>query len=330
MVRRPIRAVIVRFTRSPAFPPFSNNTDPGLVWRWCVEEALSRIRWLAVPTCLLTIERHPDVWWPLVLLVAAAFAIGNYDVSLGLRGGTDAIVATSRLATALDWAGVTWLTVILATHTNSAALVGLPVLILTSTLRAHWLGLALSTGAAMVVIMGTVALQLLVHGHLTSAEATLRVMGWASVIAATAFIARELLRVSDGWRRWQIARDRSSTDARATQVRLSEREQQVLSLLAQPGLTYAAIAECLYVSPETIKTHVARIGRKLGVSGRRAVVAVARERGLLPRDGLEKGKGRAGERRYDARDDRDSQVDGEIPPCCMPIPLQGDSTDAVA
>lgn len=61
---------------------------------------------------------------------------------------------------------------------------------------------------------------------------------------------------------------------------LSARELQVLHLAAA-GLDYDLIARQLYVSPDTVKTHMRRIGQKLGTSGRRAVVVVARERGLL-------------------------------------------------
>ncbi len=48
---------------------------------------------------------------------------------------------------------------------------------------------------------------------------------------------------------------------------LSSRETQVLALLAQ-GHTNAQIADALFVSTNTVKTHVANIYSKLGVSNR--------------------------------------------------------------
>jgi DNA-binding NarL/FixJ family response regulator len=50
-------------------------------------------------------------------------------------------------------------------------------------------------------------------------------------------------------------------------LRLSERESEVMVLLAG-GLRNADIASALYVSDETVKTHVKRAYRKLGVNNR--------------------------------------------------------------
>jgi LuxR family maltose regulon positive regulatory protein len=61
---------------------------------------------------------------------------------------------------------------------------------------------------------------------------------------------------------------------------LSERELEVLSLLAA-GQTYREIAGALYVSVNTVKTHLKNVYGKLGVSDRRAAAAVARELGLV-------------------------------------------------
>lgn len=61
---------------------------------------------------------------------------------------------------------------------------------------------------------------------------------------------------------------------------LSDREVEVVRLVAQ-GLTNTAIGRRLYLEPVTVKTHLARISSKLGVSGRGAIVAAAFECGLL-------------------------------------------------
>jgi LuxR family transcriptional regulator, maltose regulon positive regulatory protein len=61
---------------------------------------------------------------------------------------------------------------------------------------------------------------------------------------------------------------------------LSRQEQQVLRLLVG-GNTYAEMAEALIVSPNTIKTQVSSIYRKLGVSRRAEAIAVTQRLHLL-------------------------------------------------
>lgn len=55
---------------------------------------------------------------------------------------------------------------------------------------------------------------------------------------------------------------------------LTDREQEVLILLAE-GLNNSEIAEKLFVSPSTIKSHVSNILAKFGVSSRTEAVALA-------------------------------------------------------
>ncbi|MDA0244035.1 MAG: response regulator transcription factor [Chloroflexi bacterium] len=55
---------------------------------------------------------------------------------------------------------------------------------------------------------------------------------------------------------------------------LTEREQAVLALLVE-GLNNTEIAEKLFVSPSTIKSHVSHILAKFGVASRTEVVALA-------------------------------------------------------
>ncbi|WP_374660819.1 LuxR C-terminal-related transcriptional regulator [Inhella sp.] len=62
---------------------------------------------------------------------------------------------------------------------------------------------------------------------------------------------------------------------------LSDREMEVLGLIAG-GLSNKEMARQLDVSPNTIKTHVARVLAKLDASRRTDALRRARELGLLP------------------------------------------------
>jgi two-component system nitrate/nitrite response regulator NarL len=85
-------------------------------------------------------------------------------------------------------------------------------------------------------------------------------------VAAAARGVRQ--RVSDG------------AEPRATRPVLSPRELEVLRLTAA-GRSAPAIGRELYLSPETIKSHLKNVYDKLGVSDRAAAVAEGMRRGLV-------------------------------------------------
>ncbi|MCP9621500.1 response regulator transcription factor [Nocardia otitidiscaviarum] len=61
---------------------------------------------------------------------------------------------------------------------------------------------------------------------------------------------------------------------------LTDREREVMALVAE-GLTNAEIAERLYMSPATARTHVSRILVKLAARDRTQLVVIAYESGLV-------------------------------------------------
>ncbi|WP_258098485.1 LuxR C-terminal-related transcriptional regulator [Marinoscillum pacificum] len=77
---------------------------------------------------------------------------------------------------------------------------------------------------------------------------------------------------------------RKSTNAvdstKANQLNLSERELEVLHLLAD-GYSNQEIADKLFVSLNTIKTHISKLYQKLNVSRRTQAVQKARDLAIL-------------------------------------------------
>lgn len=63
-------------------------------------------------------------------------------------------------------------------------------------------------------------------------------------------------------------------------VNLSARELELVNLLAT-GATNKELAEKLFISQSTVKTHLVHIYTKLGVDNRTAAIAAARSEGLL-------------------------------------------------
>ncbi len=63
-------------------------------------------------------------------------------------------------------------------------------------------------------------------------------------------------------------------------ISLSAREMELLKLLAT-GATNKELAEALFISQATVKTHLVHIYTKLGVDNRTAAIAAARSEGLL-------------------------------------------------
>ncbi len=75
----------------------------------------------------------------------------------------------------------------------------------------------------------------------------------------------------------------NATPAPADAAGLSVRERHVLRLLAQ-GLSNKQLAREMSVSENTVKTHLANVYAKLGVSRRTEALAAALRLGLIPQE----------------------------------------------
>lgn len=70
-------------------------------------------------------------------------------------------------------------------------------------------------------------------------------------------------------------------DARVAQLGITPRELEILEAIAA-GLSNREIAERLFVSENTVKTHAARLFAKLSARRRTHAVQLAKEAGLIP------------------------------------------------
>lgn len=77
-------------------------------------------------------------------------------------------------------------------------------------------------------------------------------------------------------------------DAALRELAITPRELEVLGLIAE-GFSNREIADRLFVSENTIKTHSSRLFDKLGVARRVQAVQKGRELGLIPWSGSTKG-----------------------------------------
>lgn len=61
---------------------------------------------------------------------------------------------------------------------------------------------------------------------------------------------------------------------------ISERERQVIALVAE-GMDNDRIGRALHISPDTVKTHLARLYRRYEAHGRAHLVAIAIREGWI-------------------------------------------------
>lgn len=137
-----------------------------------------------------------------------------------------------------------------------------------------WWRQALGYGALLA--LGTALLQWLDYRWLVRAHSTELYL----LIVAGAFLAIGLVVGARVLGRPAPPRPAGNPAAQAS-LGISDREMTVLREL-DAGHANKQIARNLGISPNTVKTHVARLFEKLGASRRTDALARARELGLLP------------------------------------------------
>jgi LuxR family maltose regulon positive regulatory protein len=83
-----------------------------------------------------------------------------------------------------------------------------------------------------------------------------------------------------GGSRSRVPQPRTEVSLHGFPVSLTARETDVLAQLAL-GSSYTEIGKALFITENTVKTHLASLYRKLGVDKRSAALRVSRELGLL-------------------------------------------------
>lgn len=79
----------------------------------------------------------------------------------------------------------------------------------------------------------------------------------------------------------QPAKPFAVNEAQLKQLGITKRELEILELIAQ-GMSNREIAEKLFVSENTVKTHSSRLFDKLSAKRRTQAVQIAKENGLIP------------------------------------------------
>ena len=77
----------------------------------------------------------------------------------------------------------------------------------------------------------------------------------------------------------QVDRKSRSTEKPAEEIKLTPREREILALIAD-ALSNQEIADRLFISEYTVKTHVSNLFRKLGINDRVQAVLYALQRGI--------------------------------------------------
>ena len=112
------------------------------------------------------------------------------------------------------------------------------------------------------------------HGGLAGVVEAVRAIERGESVVPPAMLGNLLRRL--------IERQREAARAADRLVALTPREREVLSLLVD-GRDAAEIAGLLYISPDTARTHVQRVIRKLGVHSRVEAIALVATTGLADR-----------------------------------------------
>lgn len=284
-----------------AVPELAATTpvDPRFAHRWLLEIWLTRIRWAGVPLALALPLLSPLVATTAAaaLAVGIAFANGALARFLSRDQCRQRLRAARALATGLDWGIALAVIALRARDADNDVLLLLLLLIVLAGARYRLRGALTAACTAVVVAGAWLSLRVLAPQGLDVVTAARDLAEWALAAGLTALIVGGQVRACGEWLAREQARREGErreeetwrcrerarladqeAELRRSQARLTRREWEVLQLVAR-GLDDAQIGAALSISPSTAKAHVYHISEKLGVTGRRAVADLARQRG---------------------------------------------------
>lgn len=244
--------------------------------RWFREQVAVRRRFVtfpgALPPAMFLLDLYTVVYISSIVLgLLGNVYVWRMTLSFPDRRGLTRI---GVLATVLEWGvGIAVVGRFKDTILELIPFVFAPLILVTG-MRFGWIGLGSACAGSLIGLSAVMAIH-------SGVDVTM--VAWICFLGIVALLAASQIIVEDQVVRWErIQWGRTAVLSRRLESGLSNREYSLLCLLADPSRTYRDIGVVLCISPETVKTHVRHIGAKLGASGRRQVVVVALERGLLP------------------------------------------------
>ncbi|MGH9350615.1 MAG: LuxR C-terminal-related transcriptional regulator [Terriglobia bacterium] len=251
-----------------------------------LEAILVRIRWIAVFFCLAMVGLAPKSSPVLIGVVAGGLALGNLVLMVCLARASAArhLAAIGGAAMALEWLVTPGMIVAGSSDPMNPVPAVLIILVLVSGLRHGLTGVAGASVGSGMMVGAAIIRQTFPLGVLRPAVAAMVLARWEAILLAAGLAIGLLLWAGQKWlyeetTLWQKER----TALQRKVLRVSDREMDVLRMMACLELSYDDIGERISISSRTVKTHGHRLSEKLGVANRRQViVAAAREQWLLP------------------------------------------------
>lgn len=224
----------IRFRFIPVPDESSLVDDASLAFGWWLEEVLARVRWCAVPTCVLTVFLFPAIPAWLLLLPAIGYGLGNIAVTWYLQQprSMGRLRSVRALATTVDWLSAFGSIYAFSAEPAAATPAILLLLLVTTALRYQLLGLIFAALVTLVTVASLAIAQVIAFEALDAARASMIVGSWIVVIGVVVLVLGVL---ACGFDTWQLREHAIRDDVRATVKRLryglTDREWQVLRLL---------------------------------------------------------------------------------------------------
>ena len=217
-----------------------------------------------------------------VLLAVRARMLAEFDVSAALLPLRESLEVTRGIAVAPIVGVVPWLAAVVLAERLPAE----RATRLLAGVAAEMARVAKGGGRSLIDIYGTPADRAALVRVAAMARATLGDEAFATATAAGGalsfgeLVAEALAALDEVETRLALRDSGAALQAARQANRLSPREREVLAQVVA-GHSNKEIAAALFVSPETVKTHVSSLLNKLGADNRQGLATIAVQRGLL-------------------------------------------------